>query len=58
MNSVALVLALVAHQMFHIDIKIFLMDVPFTKWEWPCPLKDEIPSLIGVELESLVQIPL
>ena len=31
MNSVALVLALVAHQMFHIDIKIFLMDVPFTK---------------------------
>ena len=24
----------------------FPMKVPFAKWKWPCPLKDEIPELL------------
>ena len=23
-------------------------EVPFAKWKWPCPLKDEIPGMVHV----------
>ena len=59
MTAVALVLALVPHQKFPTDFKDFPMEEPFSKWKWPCPLKDEIPglpdSLIFIDKDVLIK---
>ena len=35
-------LGAVSHRLYN-----FQMEVPFSKWKWPCLLKDEIPGLKG-----------
>ena len=51
----SLALALVLALVYSHRLEDFQMEVPFSKWKWPCPLKDEIPGLCPLNFTMHVQ---
>ena len=43
---------------FSLTVSFFQMEVPFTKWKWhwPCPFRDEIPSLSSYPIMKIREI--